>query len=55
MFIIATAKELDKIEERCKEIMCYDCLFNKMDACHKKDIGSIIHDIECDVYFIERK
>ena len=38
-----------------RKLCVMTAFFNKMDACHKKDVGSIIHDIECDVYFIERK
>lgn len=54
MFIIATEAEIDKLDERCHEIMCCDCLFNKMDSCHMREKGSIVHDEECAVYVIER-
>ena len=55
MFIIATQTEIEKLEARCNEIMCYDCLFNKLDSCHMRDKGSIVHDEDSVVYIIERK
>lgn len=37
MFIIATEAEIDKLDECCHEIMCNDCLFNKMDLRHMRE------------------